>query len=61
MDLNTILLSDSFLTSLCRYELSENKFVYLKAVRVTLISLGIKEDFVNGEFREKLEKFYEGF
>lgn len=47
-----------FLKSLDRAEYDENPRVYLKAVRFTLIALGYIEDYVNGEFREKLEEFF---
>lgn len=52
------LLLPSFLLNLERAELHANKTVYLKAVRVTLIALGYDENYINGEFREKLEETY---
>lgn len=44
-----------FVNSLHRAEADENKRVYLKAVRVTLLSLGFDSDWVEGVFRDVLE------
>lgn len=49
---------DSFLTSCMRAEMYENKRVYMKAIRATLIAIGFTDKFVNGFFREYMERFY---
>lgn len=48
----------SLLNKLSRYESTVNPKVYFKAVRVTLLTLGYDEEWVNGDFREKLEETY---
>lgn len=53
------LLSDEFISSLSRAEISHNPVVYTKAVRVCLLSLGVDEEFICGEFRDKLEEYYD--
>lgn len=44
---------------LSRAELFENPRCFIKGVRATLLALGYSEDFVEGEFREYLEKYYD--
>lgn len=52
------LTSNFFFNDLGRAELYENKRVFLKAVRVTLISLGYDESWVNDQFRDLLESYF---
>lgn len=47
-----------FLTSVMRAEYEENPRVYTKAIRSTLIALGYDENYINGEFRDRMEKYF---
>lgn len=48
----------NLLNTVGRSETVENPRVYLKAIRCTLISLGYDEEWVNGKFRNILEKSF---
>lgn len=48
-----------FLNSVMRDEYEENPRVYTKAIRATLIALGYDERYINGEFRERMEQYFE--
>lgn len=48
----------ALLSKLDRYESTESPTIYFKAVRVTLITLGYDEQWVNDEFRSMLEEAY---
>lgn len=50
-----------FVNRLSRAEFEMNPIVYSKAVRVTLVSLGYDETWVDTDVRELLEKSYSGF
>lgn len=52
------LLTEQFLGQLDRAEFSTHPIEYSKGIRSTLIALGYDEDFINGEFRERLEDYY---
>lgn len=47
------------LTRADRCERLENPRIYMKAIRSTLIAIGYDEDFVNGPFRDYMEKIYD--
>lgn len=47
-----------FLNQLLRAEYAENPRVYTKAIRATLIALGYDERYVEGAFRDILEKYF---
>lgn len=47
-----------FIWDMHRAETDENKRVYIKAIRSCLIALGYSEEWVNGEFYERLLKEY---
>lgn len=47
-----------FLTLVMRAEYEENPRVYTKAIRSTLIALGYDENYINGEFRERMENYF---
>lgn len=42
-----------------RAERYENPRVYMKAIRSTLIALGYDENYVNGPFRDYMEKMFD--
>lgn len=44
---------------LSRAELYENPRCFIKGVRATLLALGYDEDFIEGEFREYLEGYFD--
>lgn len=44
---------------LSRAELYENPRCFIKGVRAILLALGYDEDFIEGEFREYLEDYYD--
>jgi hypothetical protein len=50
--------ADVFMNQISRFEFAERPVEYSKAVRVTLTALGFDEDWVNGEFRERLESTF---
>lgn len=47
-----------FLNSVMRAEYDDNPTVYKKAIRATLIALGYDEDYINGEFRSRMEDYF---
>lgn len=52
---------ENFLGKLSRAEFEDNPIIFSKAIRVSLIALGYDEEWVNDDFRTRLEKEYEYF
>lgn len=50
-----------FLNSVMRAEYLDNPRVYKKAIRATLIALGYDEDYINGEFRTRMEEYFKNW
>lgn len=50
-----------FLNDIMRAEYHENPRVYKKAIRAVLIALGYKEQYVNGQFRKFMDRYYEQY
>lgn len=50
----------SLIYDIDRVEMYDNPWLYFKAIRATLCALGFDESWVNGEFRDTLEKTYKG-
>jgi len=48
-----------FINQTCRSEADENKWVYLKAIRVSLLALHYDRDWVESTFRDALEYYYD--
>lgn len=48
-----------FINETCRAEADENRRVYLKAIRVSLLALHYDRDWVESTFRDALEYYYD--
>lgn len=47
-----------FLSNVVRFEYFQDPVIFKKAIRCTLIALGYSEHYINGEFRDKMDEFF---